>query len=231
MSDAVSGRAETGDVPADGVTGRGAVLRKGTKTLWDKQNRHPGDRSRLFGAVGRVISPAAVLYPGSYVDIAPSMVFPDVTYSDMDRRAARFFDDTDGVREILAEEGAPPDRRLSFIHADYAELSLPEQSFDLLVSLYAGFVSEHCTAFLKVGGHLLVNPSHGDAALAAIDPRYALAGVVVSRSGDYQVSRSDLGAYLQPSKALEITREMLFATGRGVAYTRPAFAYIFERVS
>lgn len=115
------------------------------------------------------------------MDIAPSFVFPNVTYVDMDRRAKAFFADASGVQEII-ETHAPlnTNAKVSFIHADYAQLGLPEASFDCLISLYAGFISEHCTEFLKVGGHLLVNPSHGDAALASIDERYQLDAVVLS---------------------------------------------------
>ncbi|SMY08501.1 hypothetical protein [Flavimaricola marinus] len=206
-------------------------MQTATKTLWDRQNQHPGDRHRLFQAVGAVLEPARVLYAGSYVDIAPSFVFPDVTYVDMDKRAKRFFDDPEGVREII-DRHAPKcsDCRFAFLHSDYAKLNLPEQTFDLLISLYAGFISEHCTRFLEVGGHLLVNPSHGDAALASIDDRYALSGVVLSQGGAYRVRQTGLDAYMQPKTAVEITREGLFASQRGVAYTRPAFAYLFERV-
>lgn len=206
-------------------------LQEITQKLWDKQNQHPDDRFRLFRAVGKVIAPETVLYAGSYVDVAPSFIFPNVTYVDMDKRAKRFFDDEVGVREIINAQGsAPSNIRFSFIHSDYSKLSFPEQSFDLLISLYAGFISEYCTEFLKVGGYLLVNPSHGDAALAALDERYQLAGVVISRSGDYRVLQDNLADYLQPKKAIEITRELLFSTHRGVAYTRPAFAYLFVRV-
>ena len=203
-----------------------------TRKLWDKQNQHPDDRFRLFRAVGKVIGPETVLYAGSYVDVAPSFTFPNVTYVDLDRRAKRFFDDEVGVKEIIGAQGsAPPSGQFSFIHSDYAKLSLPEQSFDLLISLYAGFISEYCTQFLKIGGHLLVNSSHGDAALASLDARYRLAGVVISQSGDYRVLQANLTDYLQPKKAVEVTRELLFSTNRGVAYTRPAFAYLFERVT
>ena len=202
------------------------------KRLWDKQNQHPGDRLRLFRAVGKVVAPEAVLYAGSYVDVAPSFVFPDVTYVDMDRRAKSFFEDEEGVRQIIEAQGsAPPNSLFSFIYSDNAKLTLPEQSFDLLISLHAGFISEYCTDFLRIGVNLLVNPSHGDAALASIDERYRLAGVVVSQSGDYRVSQAHLVDYLQPKKPVDTTRELLFSTCRGVAYTRSAFAYVFERVA
>jgi len=207
------------------------VLQEFTQKLWDKQNQHPDDRLHLFRAVGEVLAPESVLYAGSYVDVAPSFIFPDVTYVDMDRRAKRFFDDEAGVREIIeAQVSTPRNASFTFIPSDYTKLALTEQSFDLLISLYAGFISEYCTDFLKVGGHLLVNPSHGDAALASLDPRYRLTGVVVSQAGDYRIKQTDLGSYLQPKKSVKVTRESLFSTNRGVAYTRPAFAYLFERV-
>jgi len=207
-------------------------LQEFTKKLWEKQNQHPDDRFRLFRAVGKVIMPKTVLYAGSYVDVTPSFIFPNVTYVDMDRRAKRFFEDEVGVKEIVETKNtAASNVQFSFIHSDYTKLSFPEQSFDLLISLYAGFISEYCTNFLKVGGHLLVNPSHGDAALASIDERFQLFGAVVSKSGDYRVVQTNLADYLQPKKNVEITREFLFSTNRGVAYTNPAFAYIFERVA
>lgn len=207
-------------------------MQAATKKLWDKQNQHPDDRLRLFRAIGKVLAPETVLYAGSYVDVAPSFIFPNVTYVDMDRRAKSFFEDEEGVRDIInANRVSPANSLFSFIQSDYAALTLPEQSFDLLISLYAGFISKYCTKFLKIGGHLLVNPSHGDAALASIDKRYQLAGVIISQSGDYRVSQTNLAGYLQPKKPTDITRELLFSTHRGIAYTRPAFAYIFQRVA
>lgn len=206
-------------------------LQELTQKLWDKQNQHPGDRFRLFRAVGKVIIPETVLYAGSYVDVAPSFIFPDVTYVDVDKRAKHFFEDEVGVEQIIKAQGtAPSGAQFSFVHSDYTELTFPQQSFDLLISLYAGFISEYCTKFLKVGGHLLVNPSHGDAALASLDKRYKLAGAVISRSGDYRVLQTHLTEYLHPKKSVVVTRELLFSTNRGIAYTRHAFAYLFQRV-
>ena len=202
-----------------------------TAELWAKQNEHDGDRWRLFAAVGETIDASTVLYPGSYVDIAPSFVFDSVTYVDIDKRAPRFFADTDGIREIVAAHNGPADPEITFVHADYTnELDLPQEHFDLLVSLYAGFVSEHCTHHLRIGGTLLVNPSHGDAAMASIDPRYELAGTITSRDGDYKVNTSDLGTYLIPRKQQRISIELLHETGRGIGYTKSPFAYLFTRL-
>jgi hypothetical protein len=61
--------------------------------------------------------------------------------------------------------------------------------------------------------------------MAPIDPRFQLAGLVVSREGDYSVRSRELDTYL------DVTAEFLHESGRGVAYRKAAFAYLFERVS
>ncbi len=207
------------------------MVRKATATLWSDQDRHPGDRERLFIAVSNAIEADRVLYPGSFVDISPSFVFDSVVYVDTDKRAAKFFADEEGVLEIIAEhEHAPAEPEITFLHADYTEpLDMPARSADLLVSLFAGFVSDHCTDYLRIGGTLLVNGSHGDAGLVSIDPRYDLEAVVIARAGEYRVSTANLDTYLVPKKTQEVTRERILASGRGIAYRVPAFAYLFTR--
>ena len=197
---------------------------------------HTNDRVRLFGSIAEIVPHAArVLYPGSYVDIAPSVWFDDVTYVDTDKRAAKFFDQPDEVAALVDAKRRAVDMptgaaSVEFHHLDY-QTPLPEadESFDLLVSLYAGFISEHCTNHLRVGGTLLVNPSHGDAAMASIDPRYELTGVLASSDGTYRSTNIDLDTYLVPKKEQTTTIESLHENGRGIGYTRPAFAYLFTR--
>lgn len=58
-----------------------------TGRLWNEQNRHAGDRPALFAAAADVLGEGRVLYPGSFVDVAASFVFPDVVYVDSDARA------------------------------------------------------------------------------------------------------------------------------------------------
>lgn len=175
----------------------------------------------------------------------------------MDKRTPRFLGDREGILEILAQhEGSPPGPALAFIHGDYSDTRLLEAhlgtkeeekpQFDLLVSLYAGVISEHCTPCLKIGGRLLVNPSHGDAAMASIDPRYVLSGVVVEKSestttssssgdggGGYHIEQDNLETHLIPKKKehTTITVETLHQTGKGIPYTKSPFAYLFTRVA
>lgn len=208
-------------------------MRDRTRHLWDEQTRLVGQRRELYAAIADLVHVRDVLYPGSYVDLAPAFIWPRVTFVDTDARAKRFFDDADGVRQLLVEHDVDPDRHtVEFIHDDYTNhLDLDDESVDLLVSLYAGFVSEHCSRHLRPGGFLLVNSSHGDAAMAALDGRYRLVGVVTARSGSHRVRTTDLDSYMVPKREQDITVESLHRSGRGVAYTKSAFAYLFERLT
>ena len=196
---------------------------------------HPDDRIRLFGAIDGFVTPATVLYPGSYVDIAPSVFFADVHYVDTDKRAKRFFKQHADVAQLIQDKRGKIDRPSSgfafrFGANDYREpLGIKDGSVDLLISLYAGFVSEHCTRYLSEGGYLLANNSHGDASMASLDPDYELAAVINSRGGVYKVASSNLDTCLIPKRGEPPTIESLHANGRGIAYTKSPFAYIFKR--
>lgn len=181
--------------------------------------------------MGAAFPVGKVLYPGSFVDIAPSFVFPAVTYVDVDQRAQAFFDDTPGVFEIVGKHSDVSLRpAIEFLLADYTEpLDLPDDTFDLLISLYAGPVSDYCTRYLKPGGLLLANSSHGDAALAAIDRRLELIAIVAAHDGSYRIKTDDLQMYMVPKSDQPLTRSEIRARGRGVAYTKQAFAYMFRR--
>ena len=205
------------------------AMRPKTERLWAEQDRHPGDRLRLFTAVADHVGDVSVLYPGSFVDVAPSFVFDTVTYVDSDRRAASFFADDEGVDEIIHQHRTRPGRaRWNFLAADY-RTDLDVAPVGLLVSLYAGLISEHCTRYLEPGGWLLVNPSHGDVAMASLDPRYSLGAVVFVRSGRYSIADTDLDTYLEPKRPIELSPELIRERGRGIAYTKSPFAYLFRR--
>jgi hypothetical protein len=197
---------------------------------YDTQKDH---RLRLFGALAEVLKPASVLYPGSYVDIAPSVFFDEVRYVDSDKRAPRFFEQQ-ALRQLIAEKrkqlARPQGGSFSFEHRDYrTPLSIADRSVELLISLYAGFVSEHCTQYLAPEGHLLVNDSHGDASMASLDPDMELVGVVLEEGVGYQVSTEGLEDYLVPKRGPGPSRASLHQEGRGPSYTQKPFAYLFQK--
>lgn len=200
---------------------------------WATYRDSIGDRSGLFAALRDAWEPATALYPGSYLDLSPSTALPAVTYIDSDARAARFFAEEDRVAAELGGRTLPgAGAEIAFLHADYTgELGLPEAGFDLLISLFAGPVWGHCRQYLSPRGIFLANTSHGDASLAALDPALRLIAAAHHRDGRYRLDTENLDSYLIPKKPDAADPEKIRASGRGIAYTRTAFAYVFAPVA
>ena len=197
---------------------------------WSSYRASIGDRSELFTALVDAWPIRRALYPGSYVDLSPSAAIASVTYVDTDRRAARFFAQPDLVAADLAGRCRPgAGEEVTFLAADYTlPLPLTAERFDLLISLYAGPVWEHCRQHVAEGGLLVANTSHGDASLAALDPDLRLEAAVLYRDGRYQLDAEGLDRYLVPKNAQASDSESIRRSGRGIAYTRSAFAYVFR---
>ncbi|MDN6330576.1 MAG: hypothetical protein ACTHV2_12620 [Brachybacterium sp.] len=199
---------------------------------WASYRSSIGDRSELFATLSGVRRPTKALYPGSYLDLSPSTAIPTVTFVDTDRRAARYFADDALVRADLQGRTLPgAGIDISFLHTDYTTpLPIPPASFDLLISLYAGPVWEHCQQYLSPQGWFLANTSHGDASLAALDPSLRLVAAVHERDGRYRLNTGDLDHYLIPKRASAADPDTIRHQGRGIAYTKTAFAYVFTAV-
>lgn len=197
---------------------------------WSQYRSSIGDRSGLFAAVAGTWPIERALCPGSYVDLSPSTAIRSVTYVDTDPRAARFFADPDLVRQELSGRTLPgAGQEMRFLAADYTQpLDVPDGSMDLLISLYTGPMWEHCRRYLRPGAWLLANTSHGDASLAALAPSVQLVAAVHHRDGRYRLNTDRLDDYLVPKRPHAADPERIRSTGRGVAYTRTAFAYLFQ---
>ena len=119
--------------------------------------------------------------------------------------------------------------QIEFVGSDYTgALDLEDGAFALLLSQWAGPIGQSCKRYLRVGGLLVANDSHGDATLAALDADYELVAVY-PRAGQKKLKERDLGSYFVP-KSTAPTRENVLATGRGTAYTKQAASYVFRRV-
>lgn len=150
------------------------------------------DRWKLFLALDTAFAPHRVLCPGCGFDVSPSLVFPDVTYSDDRRAVAGFFDDIEGVLDLVAEcKTAPQDAVFRFVRADRARLTLPKAGFDLLISCDTRPFAESCVDYLKVGGLYLTSRTGQDATTLARATEFALAAVVVPVEGDYKLQMID----------------------------------------
>ena len=173
-----------------------------------------------------------VIYPGSYVQISPSFIFPYVVYIDSDKNAIRFFQSSKLIEMVNQRKEYSEDPEIVFHGVDYGNLIGKYQSkFNLLISQYAGFISDVCKPYLKTNGYLLVNNSHGDAGMASIDDDYMLIAAVHKSRGKYRISNTSLEEYFIPKKDQIVTKELLLERKKGVGYTRTAPLYLFQKIT
>jgi hypothetical protein len=185
----------------------------------------------LFRLLKNAYGIANAVYPGSYIQISPSFIFPFVVYLDSDRKAVKFFQSKTPLEIVRNRKAYPEEPRIFFHGIDYRDLIGEYQStFDLLISQYAGFISGVCKPYLRRGGYLLVNNSHGDAGMASLDADYQFVAAIHRSEGKYRLSTTALDAYFIPKKDIRITREMLLERKKGVGYTRTAPLYLFQKV-
>jgi hypothetical protein len=171
-----------------------------------------------------------VIYPGSYIQISPSFIFPYVVYIDSDKNAIKFFQSNTLIEMVNQRREYPEDPVFVFHGIDYESLiDAYHAKFDLLISQYAGFISNICKPYLRPGRYLLVNNSHGDAGMASLDLDYQLIAAVHHSKGKYRMSNTSLEEYFIPKKETIVTKEFLLESKKGIGYTKTAPLYLFQK--
>lgn len=201
-------------------------------SLYEKNHLIKDDeRLGLFQRLSDEYSIEEVLYPGSYAHITPAFIFPVVIFNDVYKKLQNFYESDEIKEYINTRKFYSVKANYSYICADYkSPLPITDSEFDLLISQYAGFISRACKQYLKIGGILVVNNSHGDASMASISPEYVLNAIINKRGRNFILSTRDLEKYFIPKKDVEITEEFLEKHMRGVGYTKTATDYIFKRI-
>jgi hypothetical protein len=186
----------------------------------------------LFRLLKNEFELSSAIYPGSFIQISPSFIFPYVVYIDSDKHAIKFFQSDQLQAVVMARKEYSEKPKIVFHGIDYRELVEEHRSeFDLLISQYAGFICEVSKPYLKVGGYLLVNNSHGDAGMASLDPDFRLVATVQRREGKYRLSTTSLEEYFIPKNDITVTREHLLERKKGIGYTKTAALYLFQKVT
>jgi len=190
------------------------------------------ERNELFRILADTLNIKHGLYPGSFVHITPSFFIPHMVYIDTDKRCKKFFSDKLTLDYIVRKKAYDESPEIRFHPADFtSSINEKAESFDLLISLYSGFISKHCKKYLKKSGLLIANNSHGDAPLAYFDQSFKMIGVVKRRGNHFKISDKDLNAYFQTKTGKPIDIERVEKTMRGPAFTKTAYAYIFKKIS
>ena len=187
-----------------------------------------GDRKALYEAVAKEFSIRNAIYPGSHIDIAPSLVIPEVTYIDNFKGAISFFKHLDIIKEYIGHNKKYLDAcKIDFIGQDYTQPFEIEQ-VDLIISQYAGFVGQATKRYLKIGGILLCNDSHGDATLARFDDDYEFIGIVDNQN---RIHLDNMEKYFKLPKGRSVDLEIVKANFKGLKYTLSAENYIFRKLT
>lgn len=186
-----------------------------------------GDRKDLYESVSRKYDVKRVLYPGSHIDIAPSLVIPHAIYVDNFKGAFKFFRKIELIKEYInqnKEYDAPCD--IVFLGQDYTE-TLDIELVDLIISQYAGFVGQATKKYLKTGGILLCNDSHGDATLARFDDDFEFIGVIGKNN---KIIRTHLDTYFVLPKSRQVDLAKVNEQMKGPKYKITAENYIFRKI-
>jgi len=186
----------------------------------------------LFRELDKSFNVDKVFYPGSHVHLTPSLIFSNVTFADSFRNTYKFFEDKGTIDFIKKNKKYSEEPVIRFYQQDYNKpFKELDKEFDLVISQYAGFVGQAVKSYLKKGGLLVCNNSHGDASMASLDPDFELIAVY-RRKTDYKFSISDknLEEYLKPKNEIEPTKEQLMKSMKGIAYTKSPSGYIFKKV-
>ena len=150
-----------------------------------------------------------VLYPGSWIHLTPSLVFPYVVYVDFFAKMESMFNDPKLLKYLETHSENVGKPVIEFHKADYREgIEEEKESFDLLISLSSGFVSKYCKPYLRKGGLLLVNNEHYDASMAYVDPSFVPIGVF-THTGKLIEDSQKIQGYFQTKNNQAITLEMV----------------------
>lgn len=187
----------------------------------------------LFRALKENSDIKNVFYPGSHIHITPSLIFSNVTYADSFRDTQKFFENSNTNEFIRERKEYPEEAFLRYYQQDYRKpFKDLGREFDLVISQYAGFVGQAAKPYLKRGGILVCNNSHGDASMADLDPDFNLVAVYKRYADDkFTISSKNLEEYLKPKNGNRPTKEDLMKSMKGIAYTKSPTGYIFEKVN
>ena len=150
-----------------------------------------------------------VLYPGSWIHLTPSLIFPYVVYVDSFSKMDSMLSDPELLEYIGNNSEIFGEPTIKVHQTDYREkIGEEKESFDLLISLSSGFVSQHCGSYLKKGGLLFVNNEHYDAIKAFVDENFKPVGVFFSKGKLIQREKSIEEYFLTKNDEL-ITSELV----------------------
>ena len=177
-----------------------------------------------------------VLYPGSWIHLSPSLIFPYVVYVDFFSKMKSMFSDPELLDYIGTNSEIYGESIIQVHQQDYRDsIDEEKESFDLLISLSSGFVSQYCGLYLKKNGLLLANNEHYDAIRAFADSNFSPVGIFTLNGKLIQDTKS-IHEYFLTKKNELITSEMVLVNSKKspskakFKLKKKASLYLFSRL-
>ncbi|MBF4691528.1 hypothetical protein [Fusibacter ferrireducens] len=185
----------------------------------------------VFRAIADKYELKSGIYPGSYIHITPSLCLSEMYYVDSDKKAIAFFKHQNDIEAYLDKNKCYTTAfDFQFEGADFTKpLGAKRGYYDLMISLYSGFISLHCKDYLRKGGVLLANDSHGDATLAFYDPDYAFIGVLVESEKGIEISGDTLDRYFKMKSEKKVDLDKVKKQMKGPNYRNQVEYYLFQK--
>ncbi len=188
-------------------------------------------RFELFERLQESYGIEKALYFGSYIHITPSLVIPKVVYVDSFKKTKKLIESQEAANFIANSKKYSEKAEFSFIEQDYTKPLNVDSDFDLLISQYCGFASQAGKKYLKSGGVLVANNSHGDASMAYLDEDFELIAIANNTKDKWRLSKENLESYFIPKKGKHPTKVEVEKSGRGVGYMKSASNYVFKKIA
>lgn len=191
------------------------------------------ERTGLFELIKDAYGCITVLYPGCSIHITPSFYFQHIVYVDISEKAKEFFQDNKNILSIVnSNKKYKQSAYIQYIHSDYTmELPLRENNYDLLLSIYAGGVTESCRKYIKTGGIILSN-NHQNDALQALNDSYVRLEALIRRKGKkYHIENCTDEKMLKGPQGHSRTLKGMKNSNSGMEYVDNEYYFVFRKIN
>ena len=190
------------------------------------------ERAELFESIKDEYGCSTVLYPGCSIHITPSFYFQHVVYVDISETAKEFFQDNQSILSIVnSNKKYKQSAYIQFIHSDYTkELPVRENNYDLLLSIYAGGITESCKKYIKPGGIIVSNNHQNDAQQALKDSSIRLEALIHRKSKKYHIENCTGEKMLEALQEHSMPSKSMKNSSSGLKYVDNEYYYLFRKI-
>jgi hypothetical protein len=120
---------------------------------------------------------------------------------------------------------------IQFIHSDYTEkLPVRENNYDLLLSIYAGGITESCKKYIKPGGIIVSNNHRNDAQQALKDSSIRLEALIRRKGKKYNIENDTGEKMLKALQEHSVPTKNMKNSSSGLKYVDNEYYFVFRKI-